>query len=796
MGRALWAVALAVVVFGTLLATGIGGPHTTLVVDDVGTALAAALATTGCWWAWRRGTDRGAWALLGAACLAWTMGEVLWGFYELVLRRDSPFPSLADAAYLAAIPLALAAVWWFSRRLRASAASGLRALVDGLIIAASLLLASWVLVLGPAYRTGTGGLLEQAISLAYPVGDVVVLIVVLSVLMHSRRGSRALVLIGIGLIAMAIADSTYAYLTTVGSYTSGNLVDAGWVAAYLFIAAAAFERPRVATAGDPVEPEAAPLSIGQIVLPYALAIPACLVGANELVINDHHDAVIVFIALSVLILIVLRQLVTLFENRQLNRALQTTIADLRASEQELRHLAFHDPLTKLANRSLLQDRVTQALLRSERTGDGVSVIILDVDDFKLVNDTLGHQAGDELLAAAAERLRACIRREDTVARVGGDEFGILVAGTEDRDRESTRLAARILEAFRVPFTLRGHQVPVTVSLGISDSGDGVVDEDTLVRNADMALYAAKRQGKARSEVFVPEMRSVVLERLELKADLKHAVANGEFVVLYQPIIELRTGRVTGLEALVRWAHPRRGMLPPTQFVTIAEETGDILPIGQRVVEEACRQAYELRESMGHRAPLMHVNFSARQLERAHVREILDTIAASGADGRQIVFEITEGVILDDRQSNLERLQDLKRHGSRVALDDFGTGYSSLSYLSRFPIDIVKLDQTFIRDFDNPLTVALTRGIIDLAHSLDLVTIAEGVETGEQLRALRTLGCDEGQGFGIARPMPARELAPLLDPLWRPLEPTVELPVELPVEAPLPEAAADGVVTPN
>ena len=274
---------------------------------------------------------------------------------------------------------------------------------------------------------------------------------------------------------------------------------------------------------DPVEPEAAPLSVGQIVLPYALAVPACLIGADELVLNDHHDAVVVFIALTVLILIVLRQLVTLFENRQLNRALETTIADLRASEQELRHLAFHDPLTKLANRALLQDRVTQALLRSERTGDGVSVIILDVDDFKLVNDTLGHQAGDELLAAAAERLRACIRREDTVARVGGDEFGILVAGTEDRDRESTRLAARILEAFRVPFTLGGHQVPVTVSLGISDVGaTAPSDEDTLVRNADMALYAAKRQGKARSEVFVPEMRSVVLDRLELKADLKHA----------------------------------------------------------------------------------------------------------------------------------------------------------------------------------------------------------------------------------------------------------------------------------
>ena len=296
---------------------------------------------------------------------------------------------------------------------------------------------------------------------------------------------------------MAVADSTYAYLTTVGTYSTGNIVDAGWVAAYLFIAAAAFERPRAAPARHDANDAAAPLSVGQIVLPYALAVPACLIGAKELIFDQRHDPIVVFAAVTVLVLVVLRQLATLLENRQLNRDLETTIADLRASEQELRHLAFHDPLTRLANRSLLQDRVTQALLRRARTDDGVSVIMLDVDDFKLVNDTLGHQAGDELLVAATERLRACVRLEDTVARVGGDEFGILVVGLGNPRTEATKLAARILDAFRVPFTLGGREIPVTVSLGISDAAEGTTDQDALVRNADMALYAAKRQGKAR-----------------------------------------------------------------------------------------------------------------------------------------------------------------------------------------------------------------------------------------------------------------------------------------------------------
>jgi hypothetical protein len=333
VSRPLWIAGAVLALFTACLVTGVGGAHTTQLIDDVGTAGAAAAATVGCWWAWRRrGVDRWAWALLGAACLAWTTGELLWGFYELVLDREVPFPSIADAAYLAAIPLALASVWWFSRRFRASAATGVRTVVDGLIIAASLVLASWVLVLGPVYRASTGNVLEQAISLAYPAGDVVILTVVAAVLMHTRRVPRPLLLVGLGLVAMAVADSTYAYLTNTGAYTSGNIVDAGWVAAYLLLAAAAFERPRADVAAEAPPRASTSLPLGQIVLPYMLAVPACLIGAKELIIDRHEDAFVVFMGVTVLLLLVVRQLATLVENRQLNRTLERTIADLRASE--------------------------------------------------------------------------------------------------------------------------------------------------------------------------------------------------------------------------------------------------------------------------------------------------------------------------------------------------------------------------------------------------------------------------------------------------------------------------------
>jgi diguanylate cyclase (GGDEF)-like protein/PAS domain S-box-containing protein len=440
------------------------------------------------------------------------------------------------------------------------------------------------------------------------------------------------------------------------------------------------------------------------------------------------------------------------------------ISERKAFEEQLSHQAFHDAVTGLANRALFRDRVTHAIERQGRDRKPIAVLFMDLDDFKTINDSLGHAAGDQLLREVGERLKECLRAADTAARLGGDEFAILL---EDGGEGilAVDVADRMMQMLEEPFALEGKEVFVRASVGIAVAdGDDSGDAEELLRNADVAMYMAKEKGKGRYQVFEPAMHDTALKRLELKADLQRALEHGEFVLHYQPVIELDTGKISGVEALIRWIHPVRGLVPPLDFIPLAEETGLIVPIGRWVLGEACRMAVTLKHEFPNASDChMAVNLSARQLARPEiVDEVSSILTETGLDPGSLILEITESVMMQDMELSIDRLTELKGLGVQLAIDDFGTGYSSLNYVRRFPVDILKVDKSFIDGVsEEGESSALTAAVIELAGILNLKPVAEGIERPDQLERLLELKCDLGQGFLFAKPLPPAELNALM-----------------------------------
>ena len=434
------------------------------------------------------------------------------------------------------------------------------------------------------------------------------------------------------------------------------------------------------------------------------------------------------------------------------------VSERRRLEEQLTHQAFHDPLTGLANRALFRDRVSHALALAQRRGSPVTVIFLDLDDFKKVNDSLGHGEGDRLLIAVAERFLACARSADTVARLGGDEFAILIEGAEGQDGLPDRLAT----AMSHPFSLSGNQVRATASIGVASASPGDRADD-LLRNADMAMYAAKRHGKGRAETYESRMYADIRERLDLETALRAAVERHELKLLYQPIVHLASGGIYGVEALIRWEHPQFGRLLPQHFIPLAEETGVIVQLGSWVLGEACRQLQVWQAAHPRLSLAVAINLSGRQLQGSGLADALrQTLTSSGVEPSSVVLEITESVLMQQTDPVLERLQQLKALGVRLAIDDFGTGYSSLSYLQRFPIDILKIAKPFVDEVGQGADrSALARAIVGLGDTLKLQTIAEGIERAEQRAALIELGCTLGQGYHFWPALPAAGIEELL-----------------------------------
>jgi diguanylate cyclase (GGDEF)-like protein len=433
------------------------------------------------------------------------------------------------------------------------------------------------------------------------------------------------------------------------------------------------------------------------------------------------------------------------------------ITELRSAEAKISYMVHHDTLTKLPNRLLFHDELQRALAGA-KPGECLAVFCLDLDHFKSVNDTLGHPIGDRLLAAAAERLRQCVRDSDVVARLGGDEFAIVQIGAPN-PTDATLLAASLIEAISAPYEFDGHQFVVGLSIGIAVAPDDGLDPDQLLKNADMALHRAKADGRGTYRFFEPEMDARMHARRSLDLDLRKAIAKGEFELFYQPQVDVQTRRVRGFEALVRWRHPRRGMIGPTEFISLAEETGLIIPLGDWVLRRACAEAAAWPSDVKIAVNLSPIQFKSKNL----LPSVLSALAYSGLSPNRLELEITETILLQDSDATLETLHKLRDLGVKISMDDFGTGYSSLSYLRKFPFDKIKIDQSFIREMsvrEDCLTIVRT--VAAMGASLGIVTTAEGVETFEQFEQLKLEGYNEVQGDLFSPPRPDSEIKDLLN----------------------------------
>ncbi|MHB9094264.1 MAG: putative bifunctional diguanylate cyclase/phosphodiesterase [Eubacteriales bacterium] len=437
------------------------------------------------------------------------------------------------------------------------------------------------------------------------------------------------------------------------------------------------------------------------------------------------------------------------------------VSEKRNLLQQMIHQAYHDPLTDLPNRILFNDRLSLALAHAHRNKEMLSVLFLDLDRFKLVNDMLGHVMGDSLLKEVADRLAEHVRESDTIARLGGDEFTLLLPQI-GHEEDAAKIAEKILRAFQQVFFIGGHEFQITASIGLALYPNDGQDAETLMKHADTAMYRAKEQGRNNYQLFTHSMNAKILERLAMESSLRHAIEREEFLVFYQPQVNTDTGQIKGMEALVRWQHPERGLIAPAEFIPLAEDTGLIVPIGERVLRTACAQNKAWQDS-GFPPMRVTVNLSACQFQQGNVVETIARILKeTGLDPHWLELEITESVIMQDIDYTIKTLNDLREMGIYIAIDDFGKGYSSLNYIKRFPVHTLKIDRSFVGDIiKNPEDAAIVTTIIVLAQNLKLKVIAEGVETAEQLDFLKRRHCVEMQGFLFSRPVPVEEFEKLL-----------------------------------
>ena len=737
------AVATMLAVVTALLFTPLRGSASwTTRVDDLGQLVFAAIASLSCLGAAVRQQGRGRWAWLAMAIAtgAWSAGEAIWSFYEVISHRDTPFPSLADAGFLT-FPVA-ALIGLLIMPAGRHQTRRLRTLLDGLLTTSAILVISWSTTLGVVAHEGGQSWFALTVSAAYPVGDVVVLSMVVMLLARDGAGRRPLLLLGLGLGGMAIADSGFTYLTSVGDYHTGDVIDLGWFAAFALIAIAALSVPRELT--RPVPAEARPVASYLPFIPPAFA--AITVEIQNL--RHGYDRVGLSLVTLSVVLVVLRQSLTVKDNRELIRK----VADGQA---ELRRQAFHDALTGLANRALFGDRLEHALELHRRDMRAVAVVFCDLDDFKLVNDSMGHAVGDELLVRVAERFRGTLRPGDTLARLGGDEFAILL---EDGG-EPIVVAERLRQSLDAPFVMGRRQLLIHASIGIAtvDADQRTPTSADLMANADIAMYRAKANGKNDLCLFQSGMSHDLRSDPELSAALVAAVGAEEIYVAYQPIVDLATGSIHGFEALARWRHEGRD-IPPSVFIPMADSEGLLNRLTDQMLERACAQLQHWCVQLSLPELHMGVNVAPSLLgDHSFPHRVQNVIDRYGLRHGQLILEVTEAGFIDDPAAARINCERLHSAGAALSLDDFGTGYSSLAHLRMIPLRSIKIDKSFVQSDDTTAEgLPLLSAITDLAHQLGLLVVAEGIETEAQRRTVSELGCEFGQGYLLCRPQPAEE----------------------------------------
>jgi diguanylate cyclase (GGDEF)-like protein/PAS domain S-box-containing protein len=817
-----------------------------------------------------------AWALLAGSALLWAGGEAVRSYTELILGQSLPFPSLGDAGFLSAAPLAAAGVAIFPGRHRV--ASRLTSMLDGAIMAGALLLISWAIVLGPVYRAVSPTSFPDLVRLAYPVSSVVIAVVALTLVGRVARGSRlALLLVATGLFATLVDGSAFAYDRLVNADVPALVIDAGWVVGYLLIALGALRAALIPVL--PADADSQQVGPWTLVLSYIpVAIAAMMAVLRNL--GGAEDAPMLWGLMALVGLVLVRQLVALWDNTALYQSVETQSARLRESEGHLRslvqnsgdvamladadgtvrfvstsidrffaytstelvgqafaellhpedratftgglkkalsasahrievsgrfrhklgswthcevtitnllhqsspralvlnirdvtdrkemeerlaHLASHDPVTGLPNRLSFRNQVDEAL---ERTAPvlAVAVLAVDIDDFKLVNDALGERASDDLLGMIGGRLGKLIPPGDVVARMGADEFAVLMQSVV-HEEQPVRLADRIVEHFKAPFKVQEREIILRLSMGIAAQSGHEDTAETLMRNADIALNAAKAGGKGRYERYQPQQHAAISDRMELESDLSRAIQRRQLLLHYQPAVRLKDGVLLGFEALVRWNHPRRGLLSPGDFIALADETGLIVPLQRWVLGQACADGHHWQIQFPAAAALqISVNVSRRGLEDADLaRDVAQACTAAAFAPARLVLELTQGATLEGKDT-LARLLELHESGVRLALDDFGAGSAPLTALRDLPVDIVKLDHSFVARMAASSTDAtVARAVIDLGNTLGMMTMADGIERAEQLVSLQRLGCVAGQGYYLSRPLTAAGVERLL-----------------------------------